>query len=176
MSDVLPATPAASPPRWRRWLLPGCLLVSLAVNVFLVSALVGRYARDHGPGPEMLVGFRGLTEGLPESARDTLRESFRARRGEIGRERRDLREARRRVVDALAAEPFDAAAARQAFEGLRDANGELARIAQDALIEAAGRMPAQERRELLQRRVRHPRQPGEGPPPGPPGGGAGGRI
>ena len=41
--------------------------------------------------------------------------------------------------------------------------------AQDALIEAAGRMSAQQRRELLERRPRTPRPPpGDGPPPGPP--------
>ena len=170
MSDLAPTVPSA-PPRWRRWLVPGCLLVSLALNVFLVSGLVGRYARDHGPGPEMMMGFRGITDGLPDSARETVRESFRARRGEIGRERRDLREARRRVADALAAEPFDPAAARRAFEGLREANGELARVAQDALVEAAAKLPPQQRREILERRPRTPRPPpGDGPPPGPPPG------
>ncbi|BBK38715.1 hypothetical protein STAQ_37930 [Allostella sp. ATCC 35155] len=158
---------------WRRWLVPGFLLVSLALNVFLVSALVGRYARDHGPGPGAPIGFRGLTDGLPQEARETVRDSFRARRTEIRQERQELRAARRAVQEALAADPYDPDAARRAFGALREASGELARLAQDSLVEAAGRLPASQRRELLDQRERPPRPPRDRPdgPPGPPPGG-----
>ena len=172
MSDLAPAR-AGTRSGWRRWLVPGFLLVSLALNVFLVSALVGRYARDHGPGPEGPIGFRGLTDGLPQAARETVRDSFRARRGEIRQERQELRAARRAVQEALAADPYDPDAARRAFGALREASGELARLAQDSLVEAAGRLPAAQRRELLERRERAPRPPRNRPdgPPGPPPGG-----
>ncbi|BBK30144.1 putative membrane protein [Stella humosa] len=175
--------PAAARAGWRRWLLPAALLLSLAFNVFLGSALVGRFAHDQTRGdPTMLTGFRSFAEGLPANARETVRDSFRARRGEISRERRELREARQRVTQALAAEPFDAGAARRAFDSLRHANDGMARVTQEAVVEAAGKLPVELRREMQERRPRAPRErppgdrlpvtgpggpPHDGPPPGP---------
>ncbi|BBK41261.1 hypothetical protein STVA_12810 [Allostella vacuolata] len=178
MSDPgVPAARAAVPGAggWRRWLVPGCLLASLAFNVFLGSALLGRYTHDQARGDPggVFPGFRSFAESLPPPSREAVRDSFRARRGELGRERRELRQARQQVMQALSADPYDAGAARRAFDTLRRADDGLARVAQEAIVEAAGKLSAEQRRELGEhRRPRTPRPPpGDAPPPGPPPGG-----
>ncbi len=158
MSD--PTTPDGNPARrrnWRSWLLPAGLLVSLAFNVFLGSALVGRYAHDQSRGDSSFIGFRQFADALPAPAREKVRESFRARRAELRQERGDLRNARDQVMRALAADPYDAAVARSAFERLRNASIDMSRVAQEAIVEAAGNLPAELRRDLAERRPRGPR-------------------
>lgn len=137
---------------WRVWLLPVALLASLAFNVFLGSSLVGRFAHDRARGDSSTIGFREFARDLPAEAREKVRESFRARRGELRQERHDLRQARDRVIRALVADPYDEAAARTAFESLRQANADLSRVAQEAIIEAAANLPVELRRDLADRR------------------------
>ena len=163
--------PPGRPARWRQWLLPAVLLLSLAFNVFLGSALVGRYAHDRSRGDPSLTNFREFADALPASAREKVRESFRARRSALRKERGDLREARSRVMRALSADPYDEAAARLAFEQLRQANNDMSRVAQEAIVDAAGKLSAELRRDLVERRPRGQRSPEDRPRPGgaPPG-------
>ncbi|MGE0717508.1 MAG: periplasmic heavy metal sensor [Alphaproteobacteria bacterium] len=145
---------------WRRWLLPAGLLASLALNVFLGSALVGRYTHDRARGePWMLASLREFAERLPPSARETTRETLRARRAMLGAQRQELRDARFAVARALGAEPFDRAAAAGAFARLREATQAISVTTQEAIVDAAARLPVEARRELIERSPRSQRQP-----------------
>lgn len=146
--------------RWWRWLLPACLLASLAFNVFLGSILVGRLTHDRARGePWMIASLREFTEKLSPGMREVARESFRVRRPALARERQELRDARFAVARALTAEPFDSAAATRAFERLREATGAISRTTQEAIVEAVARLPVETRRELVERAPRLSRQP-----------------
>ncbi|MGE0724545.1 MAG: periplasmic heavy metal sensor [Alphaproteobacteria bacterium] len=157
MTDAGDPLPAADRPR-RRWLLPTALVASLAANVFMGSVLVGQFAHQRTQSDfGVFQSFRRFTETMPSETRDIVRESFLARRPDMRRNRAVLREARTAVRTALAAEPYDRAAVERAFERLRQANEALSHSAQEAIIEAAGKLPPDQRRRIAEVRER-PRQ------------------
>lgn len=156
MTDAGDPIPAGRPRR--RWLLPTALVVSVAANLFLGSILVGQFTHQRTQSElGVFQSFRRFTETMPKETREIVRESFVARRADMRKQRGELREARAAVRAALGADPYDRKAAEGAFERLRQANEALSQSAQEALIEAAAKLPPDQRRRIAE--VREPPRP-----------------
>lgn len=123
--------------------LSWALALSLALNLFLLGFGSARWFRrdmhgaDHRPvareRPELP---RLLGEPTPE-----LREQHRA-----------LREARRRVGDAIDAEPYDPARTASALETLRERTRKGQELLHAKLLERIAKLPPEQRHEFARKR------------------------
>lgn len=156
MSEVTRPEPTPSEPTGSRR-LKYALIASLALNLLVVGAVGGalytfgfgkhpppRFA--HGRGEDF--GLMGLTRTLPEERRKDIRKKLRDDRERLRPLIEDLRAARRDAATKLAADPFDSAALKGAF----DVSGEKDRAVREAAIAAflshAEQLTADERRRL----------------------------
>jgi uncharacterized membrane protein len=163
------------------------LFVSLALNLFLVGAIVGalviggrmrevRAEMRRGPGPGLWSAAQGLS---PESQR-AYHVALRGRSRETGDALRQSREARRAAWARLKAEPFDAAAMQADLDRARALEGQARGGVERRIVEFAATLTPQERVALAEQlaraapgprgdgRMRRMGPPPEGGPPGPP--------
>src|SRR5215831_9432893 len=93
-----------------RWMLV-VLIVSLALNCFIIGSVVGAVWRFRKPdlrafSPNLL----GYAATLPADRRQTVWAGMESERQRLRPLRREVRTARQETLSALAAEPFDKAA------------------------------------------------------------------
>lgn len=136
----------------KRWLVIA-LVISAALNLFALGFVAARSMRphDHGRhGPFM--GPRGMMrEGVGPEARPLV-DKVMAHHGEALRaERKELRQARRAVRDALLREPFDATQLERALAGLRARTDSSQQRMHEALVELARTLPREQRKHLARR-------------------------
>lgn len=129
------------------------LTLSLILNGMLAGFLIGGNLRQERPPPPPDGGERALMRALESNVaeadrsgvRDALRTAYRATRNE----RMDLRQARRNLRIALAADPYDFDAVIEAFEAVRTAET-TARIGlHDELARQFEDLSAEERVSVL---------------------------
>ena len=138
------------------------LFASLALNLFLGGVMVGgvlapRQDAAAGPGGfgGLIANMRQVAAELPPDQQAALHEAMGRHRSEIRQDLVALRDARQATLAALAAEPFDRQAVEAAFaELLRRSQAAQAAI-QDAILDAAERLPADARQELVDAGRRH---------------------
>src|SRR5690606_33932803 len=116
---------AAGPSFWRRganW----ALVLSLALNVFVLAFLVGSATRswvgDMQEGQNVVIDqidWTSLAERLPEEVQEEARAALDANRREVRDRLRALDRSRVRAFRELQSEPLDRAAAEAAFEQVR---------------------------------------------------------
>lgn len=125
---------------------PFWLTLSVLGNLILLGLVAGIFLkappqRDHRPGGGPGMPGIELSQEDREAVRDLLRESFQKGRPQI----EAGRQAERRFVAVLTADPYDEAAVRQALSELRDAD----RLARDAvannMLEGLGEMSPEQR-------------------------------
>ncbi len=156
MSDVSRPEPSSSQETGSRR-LKYALIASLALNLLVVGAVAGTMVMHgfgkhplprFGYGPHQDFGLMGLTRKLPEERRKEIRQKLREDREKLRPLIDDLRAARRDAADKLAADPFDSAALKGAF----DVAGEKDRTVREAAIAAflvhAEQLKPDERRML----------------------------
>lgn len=157
-------TPSAAPPRrnWRRWLLIG----SLAFNALFVGAAASAIWRFGGP-PSVLQNVPGnlvsFVDTLPSAREKEVLPGGRELRATIAPLRRDLREARREVLAAIAATPFDTASYERAQTRLFEAETRLRNEQGQLLSAVLTKLTPEERRAYLrwhEHRRGHPRRGG----------------
>ncbi|MFN4355928.1 periplasmic heavy metal sensor [Parvibaculum sp.] len=151
MSDMSP-TPAGKP--LRRWLGPA-LLISLALNLFLVALIsvpffkgprdggFGPIPRGHGPAL-----MQGAFRELPEEDRQEIRRAMREKFREIRPHFKEMHEARDALAGALAAEPYDEAAVRAAFDGMSSAMMAMSDMGRDAMLETFAKLTPEQRKRV----------------------------
>lgn len=157
------------------------LLVSLAVNLLLVGLLAAHLLRgssghrgEHAPLPG-LPSMHQLSRELSEPSRDALRTILQSHRRDIREQLGASRQSRRDVAAALLADPFDAAVLQSAFAHQREQDARIAEQIQNALVEFAQTLDAEQRQSLLRAmasrhegrdrsRSRRPRQDGSSEP------------
>ena len=141
-----------APPR-RRW-QSVLLIVSLALNLFLIGILAGgRIAK--WSYPEMPIAF-ALSPGivsrligeLPPGAQAEARRLFEDRRWEIRREMRALRTARVEALEILTAEPFDREAFSEAMVAVRRQTLAVQEVVHEVLIDLSSRVDPETRAML----------------------------
>jgi len=138
-----------SPSRWGRWLL----IASLAFNVLVIGAMVGRaYHFRHGAavvgpvgGGPNLVGFVGT---LAADRRVTVWTSTGTERRELRPLRAAMREARAVLREALATEPFDAKRVDEAHAKLIETEVALRVASQRLITRIASILTPEERRRF----------------------------
>ncbi len=139
----------SSPSRWGRWLL----IASLAFNVLVIGAMVGRaYHFRHGAavvapvgGGPNLVGFVGT---LPADRRATVWTSTGAERRALRPLRAAVREARAVLREALATEPFDTKRVEEANAKLIETEIALRTGSQRLITRIASILTPEERRRF----------------------------
>ena len=148
-------------PANRRWVGP-LLLVSLVVNFFLL-AHVGVNAFHHFNRGEhrgsMMFGMPhgAVMRALSDEERQTFRQSMRPHGAGIVAHFGDIRAARLALSEAVAADPYDKQAAKQAFARVRAAMDGIASASQDMLIEAFGDLSPETRDRIAEELKRPPR-------------------
>jgi len=139
-----------------KW-LAAALTASLAVNVFLGGLFVGRWM-----GPSPVLADRGPPRGerpvqamidrmanaLDAGERATFEAVMDKHRARLSATNAEYRDARRRTVELMSAEPFDAAKLEAAMRHLRDRNIEFQTTMHTALIEAAAALPPAARQKI----------------------------
>ena len=130
--------------------------VSLALNALLLGLVGGRmlvgddHDRDRlGNRPPPIEG-RNIP-GLTKEARQNLRRSMFRMWRDSRDEREEVKQARRALLDAVRAEPFDEGAVRGALETLREAEEMMRLNAHTALVEAIGELPPETRQSIVSR-------------------------
>lgn len=155
-----------------KW-LAAALTASLAVNVFLGGLFVGRWMgpspvmaergppRGERPVQAMLDRMAGALEAGDRVTFETVMDRHRQRLAAAGVE---FREARRRTVELMSAEPFDRPKVEKAMADLRERNQEFQRTLHLALIDAAATLPPEARQKIAA--AGRPRSERERPPGG----------
>lgn len=139
-----------------KWLGAG-LMGSLLLNFFLVFILVrvishtagdglDRHSRMHGP--DFTVGR--LTESLDPESRVVVRDLIKSRRGVMRDNFTAMRQARQNLEQALTGEEFDSRALEGAFADIRAQHLKIQETLHGAIIEAASKLPHEERVKLAQ--------------------------
>jgi uncharacterized membrane protein len=110
--------PRAGMRGWVRALFVASVTLNLLVAGVVIGGIIGH--ERHPPRPQVSdVSFGPFTEALSREDREALRKSAEAEGQSFRQMRRDASADFTRLVDALDAEPWDAAAARVALEGHR---------------------------------------------------------
>jgi uncharacterized membrane protein len=140
-------TDVSTPPRSGRW-VKIALVASLCLNV-LVIGVAGGFLLKHRDGPR---GDRidRIVRYLPEARRDEARSMLEARLPEYEALRDQSREARRESMALLAADPLDEAALRAALTRARAFSGQRRAMLEDAMMDFAVTLSAEERREMVE--------------------------
>ena len=157
-----------------KWLI-GVAVVSLCVNLFLVGLMAGHWIYGPGfmrggpDGPRR--GIEAMIAGVPEDLRPMVKQKFDAAKPQFQAQRDTIRAARDKVAAAAEAEPFDPAAFDQAFKELQQAMAGMGAIAHQTIREILPQIPAEQRRQLVDKWSKRwgPKGDGDGPPPPPPG-------
>lgn len=167
------------------------LFISLAANLFLGGLLIGSdmrhwiggsaYFGGKGPGPHGQPGKMGGPRGLMGMHRVLGPEGQKAAREVMASHREDMhprftamREAHRKVRDALMGKPFDNNELRAAFTTLRARGVETQTAVHDTMIALAERLDAGDRRNMAEHmpgafgRHRRGHDNFTAPPPSPP--------
>jgi len=129
------------------------LLVSLAVNLLLVSAIATYAVRGHHrPDRDRLAaGIERMAGRLPEADATRLRAAYQAHVGEFKAAREDIRRLREAVRTALHAQPFDPKALDRATENLASRRAAMDRAFMTLISGAVVQMSPEGRARLLPR-------------------------
>lgn len=167
-----------------RWLAIG-LFASVGLNVFVVGAMVGGWARGrHMPppiaaAPEAVAPSAGeatargflqrMMAALPPDQQPGFEAKLQSHRPAIQQAQQELRAARLKLRDRVTAETVDRAGIEAAYAELRTRNAAVQKAIHDAVIDASIDLPAESRRMMV-RRVEEPAatMPGRARPPGVP--------
>lgn len=148
MSD--PATNATPPPR-RRWLMP-LLFVSLALNLLVIGAIVGRalspdapFKRDRIDGPVRSVIGEPFVRALTREDRKALISDLRREAPRIRENRENLRARVEAFLAALRSDPFDAEEVRRLLSEQRSVAQGRQELGEVLLLNRLETMSADER-------------------------------
>jgi uncharacterized membrane protein len=148
----------------RRWAI--ALVASLALNLFLGGMFVASWGIQIGPRDDAAANPFAVfwaRNALGEPAGAMLRRVWGRHAAEFRPRVREMRVARRHVSERLAAADFDRAALVEALADLRAKTLASQGAMHAALVDLAGELTVEERRDLAEvGRRRHRRQP---PPP-----------
>jgi uncharacterized membrane protein len=128
------------------------LAVSLALNCLAAGYLIGRGAAlvpsPPAAAPATANSFGERLKHLPGEERQQFQRAMQPDRPAIRQARADLAEARSRLAQVMAAEPYDPEKMRQAFADVRAKAETLQSHVQDATAQALAAISAQSRRQL----------------------------
>jgi hypothetical protein len=142
----------------RRWIsiLGGVLIVSLALNLFLVGVIAGRGVGQGGgfdlTPRKLKIAIERVTRVLPDADAALLTDRFEAQRAELTQRFLALQDARRAVGAALKAEPYDASTFDAAYAVMQERSQELQASIHAVLKSSLGQFSEEGRRAIAERR------------------------
>ena len=131
-----------------KWLGVG-LVASLALNLFVIGAWVGKIARHEKPETER-VTLGSMTESLSPEGRNLLRSAMHMNRKEAIPIFKELNAARARANAALDATPYDPEAYAQALRDLRTYSEAGQTLLHATLVDVVGKLSPEDRHRLAQ--------------------------
>lgn len=142
----------------RAWIVLAALALSLCANSFFVGTIVTRQASQaesdsgsrQGQGLAAIAGFANLFQGLPQETRTYLRAAFDERSAQTTAAMRDLRRARRDVLDALPDRNFSPEALSEALDLVRTRTTAVQTELHAIFVEAVSEMPDGMREEMAE--------------------------
>jgi uncharacterized membrane protein len=152
------------------------LIVSLAVNLFVIGAVVGAFAlgsRVHAfrGGGRPVTPLWAAAADLSPDRQTAYRQALRGEAGEVAGKLRAARQARRDAWLSLRSQPFDAVAAATALDRARALEMQARGDVEHRIIDFAAGLTPPERAQLAERLARAgpPGRRGDGPPGARPG-------
>jgi len=124
------------------------VFLSLAANLLIAGFAVGRVAGPRSPGGDI---ERLVTMGMrdfPPEIRRAVSERARSNRSEFRAKVNDVEAARRRMFEAMRAEPLDRKALEAAFADLRQKTNDLQLAGQELVAGALADAPPDVRRHI----------------------------
>lgn len=142
----------------RAWIVLAALALSLCANSFFVGTIVTRQASQtqgdsgtrQGQGLAAIAGFANLFQGLPQETRTYMRTAFDVRSAQTTAAMRDLRRARRDVLDALPERNFSPEALSAALDLVRTRTTAVQAELHGIFIQAVSEMPDGMRDEMAE--------------------------
>jgi uncharacterized membrane protein len=142
-------------PRANAWLI-GALFVSLAFNLFVGGVWVGHrlfhargeYGETHKREFSMMSFAERMARRLPVHERNKYMAVIDGYRPEMASAERQMRDARAKVRDALAADPFDPQALNDALANVRESFTNVQKVFHSALAAAAAALDPDGRKQL----------------------------
>ncbi len=131
--------------RWKTW----ALVVSVALNLFVVAAFLGAGLRHHRMGRD--VGFGPYTEALTTEDRAALRGAFIAAAPEFRGNRREMAADMSRLAAVLRADPWDPAAAEAVLARQGARAEERFALGRSLFLDRLGQMTPEARAALADR-------------------------
>ncbi|MGO1077265.1 periplasmic heavy metal sensor [Inquilinus sp. CA228] len=129
-----------------RW----ALVASLALNLLLLGVLgTWLWRSDSRSDPSALAE---AVATLPEPDRTTLGHLLDQRRAERKAILDDLGQLRTATTEAMSADPYDPAKAAAALAAMSDKFNELRDVVEGTVLEIMPKLPAEQRRKMLERR------------------------
>jgi uncharacterized membrane protein len=151
------------------------LIVSLAINVFVIGGLAGAVLMGYGrlgpPGPPGPPRLNGMGAALSPEHREAWQAAVRGAVQTAGPQLRQARALRKQAWDAVAADPANPQAAQAALAQSRNLELAARGVMDRAVVDFAATLPAPERAKLAEALSRRGPHPPGGPGGGPPGGG-----
>jgi len=123
-------------------ILAVCLLVSVSLNLFAAGAFVALRSLERS------FGLGALMQTYPPSVRREVRQRLIADRAAMRAVIADLRDARRRMFEAMRAEPLDRDALARAMADVRTKTTAVQAFFQSALAASLEETPASERKKI----------------------------
>jgi Spy/CpxP family protein refolding chaperone len=157
-----------------KWLI-GIAAVSLCANLFLVGLMAGHWIYGppgmfgHGGPDGPRRGIEAMIAGVPEDLRPMIKEKFDAAKPQFQAQREQIKAARDKLAAAAEADPFDPAAFDQAFRDFQQAMSGMGAIAHQTIREILPKIPAEQRKQLVEKWSKRWGKGPDGPPPPPPG-------
>jgi uncharacterized membrane protein len=146
MEDRRP-TPSKPPFRWGRLVL----FVSLALNLLVLGAALGRFGHERGEFVARDIGFGLFSDVLHEEDRRALRRAYKAANPDMRADRRQMRDDLQTLMLALRAEPFAPEALRAALESGAARAAQRQVLGQGLILDRVGAMTPAERAGLADR-------------------------
>lgn len=140
------------------------LIVSIALNLLIAGALIGRWTRPAGPPP-----LSWALQSVAPETREQLRGKLRGQRTDVQPLRENIRKAMEGVREAAATEPLDTAALTEALEDARDAQQAYQAFLHGNVVEILASLPVEQRMAVLRRILEQNGRGEKRKPPHPPG-------
>jgi uncharacterized membrane protein len=130
------------------------LIVSLALNLLVISAVAGAFLMGprrghwHGGGRGEDFGLLGFARSLPADRRSEIRKSVQRDRAALKPLWLEMRKARENAAAVLVAEPYDKEKVKAAFEAIGAAENRLKEAGLAIFLNTAEQLTPDERRAL----------------------------
>jgi uncharacterized membrane protein len=126
------------------------LIVSLAVNLLFIGGTIGFFLQEK-PGPKFPTHLGKVLENLDSEKKGVMRQRLKEFREQSRPLHRDMRREQRALAKVILSDPFDQAAAREAFSRTQDSQIALQTHMFEQMVEVMADLDRRQRAALMRR-------------------------